>query len=322
MRSSIVRLIILLLMLTVSVGVASYAQSGPLPFSSNSSVGYFYEALLPYGQWMWQQDEGWGWAPYNMPIDWRPYTDGHWEFTDDGWTWASDLPWGWACFHYGRWLYDDTYGWIWYPDTVWAPCWVAWRYNDDWIGWAPLPPRARWRHNHGLEFNDHDADDLIPQHAYSFAPYRHMDDVRLVDHIEPLHRNVTLIGSTTLIVKTIVNEKGRAVNRLPFENKIVAGAGHQIVRRKLVNTAAPEQHGVMGDEVRVFHPDALKKSATAVPARWERQVKPPEVSARHAQEVVNLKQIHAQREQQLNEIHAREAREISTGVTPEKLEQQ
>ena len=46
---------------------------------------------------------GWSWTPYDVPIDWRPYSVGRWVYTDDGWTWMSQEPWGWATYHYGRW---------------------------------------------------------------------------------------------------------------------------------------------------------------------------------------------------------------------------
>jgi len=43
--------------------------------------------------------------------------------TDDGMTWVSDYNWGWAPFHYGRWDYNDSYGWFWIPDNEWGPAW-------------------------------------------------------------------------------------------------------------------------------------------------------------------------------------------------------
>jgi hypothetical protein len=71
---------------------------------------------------------------------WRPYTVGHWEWTDAGWYWVSDEPWAWACYHYGSWVYDPNYGWVWIPGTEWAPAWVTWRESDDYVGWAPCGP--------------------------------------------------------------------------------------------------------------------------------------------------------------------------------------
>src|SRR5512143_1543117 len=130
LRSTFSFVLALLLALACAIPLGQ-AQSQP----DAAQVAYFYDALRPYGQWMKHSEYGWVWSPRNMPADWRPYgNDGHWEYTSAGWTWFSDLPWGWVCFHYGRWVFDDTLGWLWYPGTVWAPGWVAWRYNDDWVG--------------------------------------------------------------------------------------------------------------------------------------------------------------------------------------------
>src|SRR6266536_813741 len=49
-------------------------------------------------------------------------------------------PWGDDPYHDGTWVYTDRYGWVWIPGTVWAPAWVTWTYNDNYVGWAPLPP--------------------------------------------------------------------------------------------------------------------------------------------------------------------------------------
>ena len=90
-------------------------------------------------------------ATFGFPITstrtWRPYTRGGWAFTDEhGWYWASEEPWGWATYHYGRWAYDGDRHWFWVPGRVWGPAWVAWRYSDDYIGWAALPPGSHDRY--------------------------------------------------------------------------------------------------------------------------------------------------------------------------------
>ncbi|MFZ1290413.1 MAG: DUF6600 domain-containing protein, partial [Melioribacteraceae bacterium] len=58
-----------------------------------------------------------------------------------------------ATYHYGRWFFDDYYGWVWMPDSEWGPSWVEWRYDDYYIGWAPLPPYARFYPNSGIRFS-------------------------------------------------------------------------------------------------------------------------------------------------------------------------
>ncbi|MCL4539115.1 MAG: hypothetical protein M1378_05870 [Bacteroidetes bacterium] len=109
------------------------------------SFGVFYSSLSPYGRWINNSAYGMCWQPVGVPTWWRPYTYGHWIWTDYGWTWVSNYPWGWATFHYGRWSYDPYYGWIWVPGYVWAPAWVQWRWGGGYAGWAPLPPGFHFR---------------------------------------------------------------------------------------------------------------------------------------------------------------------------------
>ena len=120
------------------------------------TVDYFYDTLAPYGTWVDVEGYGRCWRPTVMVgnAGWQPYGDhGHWVYTDDGWYWMSDYSWGWAPFHYGRWFRDARFGWCWYPDTVWGPSWVTWRYADDYCGWAPLPPRCDYREGVGFFYN-------------------------------------------------------------------------------------------------------------------------------------------------------------------------
>ncbi len=104
----------------------------------------FRSALQPYGTWHRNRRLGDVWVPANLSRDWRPYTAGHWVYTDDyGWYWVADdqeADWGWITYHYGRWYRDADDGWIWIPNEVWGPAWVDWRYGDQYVGWAPEPP--------------------------------------------------------------------------------------------------------------------------------------------------------------------------------------
>jgi len=118
------------------------------------SYDYFQAQLQPYGRWVDIFGVGPCWVPAQAadPL-WRPYfNSGHWVFTDQGWFWQSDYPWGEIAFHYGRWIRDINYGWVWVPAYDWAPAWVAWRYAeaDGCCGWAPLPLEARFDARLGL----------------------------------------------------------------------------------------------------------------------------------------------------------------------------
>ena len=114
---------------------------------SADDTAYFYDSLAPYGSWVYVAGVGYCWQPTVYTVDraWRPYRDlGRWIYTDCGWYWQSDYSWGWAPFHYGRWFHDRQRGWVWAPNRVWGPAWVSWRQSDEYCGWAPLPPAAKF----------------------------------------------------------------------------------------------------------------------------------------------------------------------------------
>ncbi len=124
---------------------AQAAPSAPA-YSIDATYQNFYDILAPYGSWLAMDPYGYVWQPSATlhDINWRPYTIGHWAYTDNGWTWMSDEPFGWITYHYGRWMRTHTLGWVWTPGDDWAPAWVSWRYGNDFVGWAPLPPEARF----------------------------------------------------------------------------------------------------------------------------------------------------------------------------------
>jgi hypothetical protein len=137
-----------LLLLGVTTGAASAqpsagaeVQAGPGDHGS-VDIGYFYDSLAPYGNWINRPSHGWVWTPRDVSASWRPYQAGHWVWSDQGWTWLSDEPYGWATYHYGRWYQDPEIGWAWTPGTEWAPAWVSFQQGKDYVGWAPLPPGA------------------------------------------------------------------------------------------------------------------------------------------------------------------------------------
>jgi hypothetical protein len=101
-------------------------------------VGMF-DDLKFYGTWHWVEPYGWVWRPI-VVAEWQPFLYGHWIWSEYGWMWVSYDPWGWATSHYGFWVVDFIYGWIWIPDYTWSPCRCDWIMFDDYIGWAPMPP--------------------------------------------------------------------------------------------------------------------------------------------------------------------------------------
>jgi hypothetical protein len=182
-----------------SIVVESPAPA-PAPPPPPPAVSYqsFYDALSPYGQWINNPDYGYVWMPTVAP-DFTPYgSNGHWVYTDEGWTWDSDYPWGWAAFHYGRWFFEDGYGWMWIPGNEWAPAWVSWRRSPDYYGWAPLGPQVSISASYGGSYNP-------PPHYWHFVPQQYVARPQVNNYFVSEQQNVTIVRNTTIIRNTTIN---------------------------------------------------------------------------------------------------------------------
>lgn len=153
-------------------------------FDVQVNIGVFYNPLARYGEWI-ESDWGHAWRPSHIQYGWRPYLMGRWIWTDYGWYWVSNEPFGWATYHYGRWNYDDYYGWIWIPDNEWGPAWVEWRYDDDYVGWAPLTPHALFNVSIGITFSSHW---IAPVHYWNFISFRHFTSDRIDHYVQSTDR--------------------------------------------------------------------------------------------------------------------------------------
>jgi hypothetical protein len=300
----------------------SGARAEPPPQNADMRVSYFYNSLLPYGNWMWHARYGWCWYPYNVSVDWRPYSEGYWAYTDYGWTWVSNYPWGWACFHYGRWFYDDSYGWLWWPDTVWAPSWVVWRTGGDWIGWAPCPPEAAWSSEAGLMFPFGEFDVFFTSRSFCFVRRRFFLDRDLGHRIEMRARNVSLMERTEMTRDNLRSVDNRIVNRLPVHEELEKQLGHPIERLTIAQAESPSRSGMEGKKVMLFRPELRKEEAqitTFVEPQAARKAPvelfpgervinraPPEMVDRHAAEMRALEQVQKDRQRQLETLHNQE----------------
>jgi len=162
------RIIIITVVLFVAVTFNAEAKR-----HNHGVGGYFYTELAPYGSWI-EVDYGVVvWRPTIIHTNWTPYNVGRWIWTYDGWYWDSYEPFGHVTYHYGRWYYDDYYGWLWYPDYEWAPAWVEWRYDNDYIGWAPLHPYATFSISIGIFWSNVY---YSPYYHWNFVTYNHFCD--------------------------------------------------------------------------------------------------------------------------------------------------
>jgi Family of unknown function (DUF6600) len=95
--------------------------------------------LAQHGQWITVPTYGSVWRP-TVTAGWQPFTQGEWNWTDNGWIWNSDEPYGWVVYHYGNWHIQPRLGWVWIPGYEWSPARVQWTTYGSYVGWAPLPP--------------------------------------------------------------------------------------------------------------------------------------------------------------------------------------
>ena len=228
----------------------SYDQGA---YGTDSGIDY-YGYLNPWGLWVSMAPYGYVWVPRSMGYGWRPYVAGHWIWTDDGWTWVSTERWGWLVYHYGRWGWESRLGWYWVPGDVWGPAWVAWRWGDLYIGWAPLPPGVPFVPGRGLGRRNFD----IPGHYWSFVRGRDFMDRSLGRWILPPERNVTIINRTTLEVNIRV-QNNRVVDEGIGIDRVRRMTNQVIERHALKEAPNPGETRVQGRDVVIYRPQVRER---------------------------------------------------------------
>ena len=231
----------------------------PQQYGQNEDTSYVYDRLAPYGNWIYLNPYGYVWIPRHMTYGWRPYSDGHWVYTDYGWTWISDQEWGDIPFHYGRWGYDNYIGWFWVPGTVWGPAWVSWRSNDQYMGWAPLPPGVEF--GPGMNFNSISI--AIPINFWIFIQGSHFQDPYLNSYVLPYERNWTLTRYTTLH-NNMYERNNRIINEGIGVDEVRRITRRAVPTYRLQDARQPGRPRVVGREVQLFRP-TIRENKVAKP---------------------------------------------------------
>lgn len=218
------------------------------------SFGAFYSSLSPHGEWMTVHDGVYAWRPARVVEGWRPYLRGRWVWSDDGWYWASDEPWGWATYHYGRWYYDDFYGWVWIPGYEWAPAWVEWRYGGDYVGWAPLGPYAVFHASVGIYYTRHW---VTPYRYWSFVGCRDIGRDDMSRYVFRHDDNARLFGRTRS-AGNVGTSEGRIVTRGPDRLYVEQRGGVRVPRTDFIDVRTPGEAGIRSgegrDQIHVYRP--------------------------------------------------------------------
>ena len=225
-------------------------------YMNTVSFQSFYDVLSPMGEWiqLTKEDidddlsdgEGEGrfsaayfdednylfiWKP-KVSDDWKPYTHGKWEYTDHGWLWASSDSWGNATYNYGRWWNSPKYGWVWLPGYTWAPAWVRWKVSgdDNYIGWVPLTPKAKWKSEAGITDKNYN-------YTNKDADWVFVETGTFAGEITPA--GVKNAGENSALVKSSANitdikvEDDRIITNGPDVNRIEEKTGKKFGRKKL-----------------------------------------------------------------------------------------
>jgi hypothetical protein len=268
MKKTIGFLIFVLLFGAACIRYVPYGESGPnyprentydrdYGRTDNLDTSYFYDQLQPYGVWVSHSSFGYVWIPRDVGYKWRPYSRGHWAWTDYGWTWVSLERWGWIAFHYGRWGWDRRMGWFWVPDVVWGPSWVAWRWGDAHIGWAPLPPGVDFHPGRG--FGRHDWD--IPGHHWNFVRGRDFMGRSLDNWILPAERNVTIINLTVFNVNVNIRDN-RVFNEGVDIEQVRRQTNKVVDKYALKESPQAGEDRVEGNDVIIYKPKVSRNEAS------------------------------------------------------------
>ena len=261
---------------SVSPGGQQYS-SGPQGYGRDEDSSYFYDRLSPYGSWIDYNPYGYVWIPRHMGYRWRPYCNGHWVWTDYGWTWIAEEEWGDIPFHYGRWGWDNDMGWFWVPGNLWGPAWVTWRSNNQYMGWAPLPPGVEFRI--GMSFNSLSID--LPFNFWIFIQGRHFQDRYLNPYILPFERNRTIISYTSMH-NNIYTRNDRIINEGIRQDEVRRITGRDVPRYGLRDAQKPGRTRIVGQEVETFRP-AIRQNESAQPKvrmnrdQAQQELAPPKV---------------------------------------------
>ncbi|HEY3568820.1 MAG TPA: DUF6600 domain-containing protein [Thermoanaerobaculia bacterium] len=301
---------------SASTSVAAGIHIGP---SGRATVdlGFFYDDLAPYGNWIERPSYGWVWTPRAVSTSWRPYEDGHWVWTDEGWVWVTDEPYGWATYHYGRWYDDPEIGWAWVPGDEWGPSWVSWQAGGDYVGWAPLPPGVNVSVSVGGGYGGY-AYGIAPE-DYVFVPERDFLAPRIATYVVPETRVRGFWGQT----RNFTNYRfsgGRVFNQGIPVDQVQRFVGRRVPRYQVADlgTDFKRYRGgarIQGNRLALFRPQVQKAARVAPPiqraAARRAVVSAAQFKAAHPQRVA-----FAQRQARLDRQQVRQQRAEARGGAP------
>jgi hypothetical protein len=290
----------------------------------DQDVSDYYAYLGPYGVWVTYSPYGYVWIPRDIDYGWRPYFRGHWIWTDYGWTWMASERWGWLVHHYGRWGWERRLGWYWVPGTVWGPSWVAWRWGDAYIGWAPLPPGDDFAPGYGFRRRDIN----IPGNYWNFIRGHDFMDPKLDRWIIPPERNITIINYTHIDINIHVRDN-HVINDGVGVDQVRRMTNQVIERHQLKDARRPGESRVDARDVVIYRPELRVKESARPKEVLERdqaatRLETERTSGRFVQrgaqnEAASIRQAHDQERRRLEQDQQAEVEQIRRRADSEKV---
>jgi len=193
---------------------------------------------------------------------------------------------------------------------------VAWRYDDDYVGWAPLSPTAEWNASVGFRYVSTD----IPARNWCFVDRRRILDTNVRTRLVPEPRNVTLIQRTRDVTRFDVR-RGAPINTGIDAYVVQRWTGRPVRRTSIVDVSAPSRgdrpasQGSLGMFRPRFRDDAADAPRPEQSQRVEPATRSPIVQQReYVQERQRLESSLATEQARLQREHAREERQASPDI--------
>ncbi len=182
-------------------------------------------------------DFGWGifyvWKPFpTLAInivagepspEYIPYTNGQWVYSDYGWYFRGATYQEEIVHHYGRWIFVPDEGWIWVPGSTWAPSWVDWEENDDYISWTPSTPcfyhdndyytvPYDWQNNCVVVEKRHFLDPYVYRYSHEYRRHDERHEFRDMKRVHGLDFRDRMVYNDGPDFKNIEKNYGRRIN--------------------------------------------------------------------------------------------------------------
>lgn len=256
----------------VSIIKSAHAQTATATASASASVS----ADFSFYVWV-PSPELYVSAEAEAEASYTPYSNGQWIYTDAGWYFKAATPAEEITSHYGRWTLSGSLGWVWVPGRVWAPAWVAWREDDNYVAWTPVPPKVY------LSGEVLVAPDIEDEKLYVIVEKKHF--------LEPAvfkYRFMYKMAAEPVSIKVMTKRDGimikekRLINWGPNIVHIQAKTGKKINVVSIHRVGAPGHVKYLDGEMHVYAPKFNKVKVKAkVEGEARGAVSAPKVSVKY-----------------------------------------